>query len=86
MPGSIIIALCGADTPKSSHCAGKTAEQVAAIFTRLALASPRVLGTRATAEQAAIVRDELGECVQYDWLAALYGWISSPIAFVAMAR
>ncbi|HWE01949.1 MAG TPA: nickel pincer cofactor biosynthesis protein LarB [Tepidisphaeraceae bacterium] len=55
--------------PEVIYCAGKTAEQVASIFGRLARASPRVLGTRATAEQAAMVLSEMGSRARYDPLA-----------------
>ncbi len=55
--------------PEVIYCSGKTTEQVATIFQRMARASPRVLGTRATAEQAQAVQREVGEAVQYDPLA-----------------
>ena len=41
--------------PEVIYCAGKTPEQVAAIFAAMAAVSPRVLATRASAEHAAAV-------------------------------
>ena len=51
-------------------CAGKTAEQVRAIFERFISAAGNALGTRATPEQADYVRAALPE-VQYDPVSRL---------------
>lgn len=60
--------------PEVIFCAGKTPEQVAGIAARLAQRGPRVLGTRATAEQYAAARPllpdlryhELARCIWLD--------------------
>jgi NCAIR mutase (PurE)-related protein len=52
--------------PEVVYCAGKSPDQVAAIFARMAAAAPRVLGTRATPEHAAAARSALGDAVHYD--------------------
>lgn len=51
--------------PEVIFCQGKTAEQVAAIFSRIVEQGAGCLATRATSEQAAAVRDQFPEC-QYD--------------------
>lgn len=51
--------------PEVVLCQGKTAEQAAGILERLWQAHDRVLGTRASAEQAALVRQRLPEAA-YD--------------------
>lgn len=62
--------------PEVIYCQGKTPEQVGAIAARLAVRSPRVLGTRATAEHFAAARAAVKETlpdlqaeVQYHELA-----------------
>jgi len=58
--------------PETVFCAGKTAEQTAEIFQRLAQRNSRVLGTRASAEQYQATRGLVPE-VQFNQLArALY--------------
>jgi hypothetical protein len=60
--------------PEVIYCAGKTPEQVAMIFERMANSSPRVLGTRANREhyEATIKRvpaaifDEMSRCLWID--------------------
>jgi NCAIR mutase (PurE)-related protein len=54
--------------PEVIFCAGKTPEQVAAIATRLADRSPRILGTRASVEQVEAARQHLPD-MQYHALA-----------------
>jgi NCAIR mutase (PurE)-related protein len=51
--------------PEVIYSAGKTPEQVAAIFARMAQAGPRVLATRADAAHAAAVRHAIPDAV-YD--------------------
>jgi NCAIR mutase (PurE)-related protein len=54
------------------YCQGKTPDQVAVIFERLAAQHPRVLGTRASADQAQAVLERLPEA-RYDSVArAIY--------------
>ncbi len=50
---------------------GKTPDQVAQIFNRLAMKNDRVLATRVSAEMAAAVQSELPEGTQYHALARL---------------
>lgn len=54
--------------PEVIFCEGKTPGQVAQIAARMALRSPRVLGTRASAAHVDAVRAELSD-VRYDELA-----------------
>jgi hypothetical protein len=56
--------------PEVVFCQGKTSEQIAGILERLWQSHDRVLGTRATAEQAAFVRDRLPDA-RYDPMARL---------------
>lgn len=51
--------------PEVIFCAGKSPDQVAEIFARLAVHSPRVLGTRATAEHFKATRRKVRD-VQFD--------------------
>jgi NCAIR mutase (PurE)-related protein len=51
--------------PEVVYCQGKTAEQAAAILKRLWQGHDRVMGTRASAEQAAAIRREIPES-RYD--------------------
>ena len=51
--------------PEVVYCPGKSADQVAQIMERLALQSDRVLATRATPEQAAVVRAALPQTVYH---------------------
>ena len=58
-------------------CAGKTAEQVRAIFERFQAVGDNVLGTRATAEQAEYVRTSMPQ-VQYDPASRLLTLVREP--------
>ena len=58
-------------------CAGKTAEQVRAIFQRFIAAGGNALGTRATPEQAEYVRADIPE-VQYDPVSRLLFVMRNP--------
>ena len=58
-------------------CAGKTAEQVRAIFERFQAVGDNVLGTRATAEQAEYVRASMPQ-VQYDPASRLLTLMREP--------
>ena len=58
-------------------CAGKTAEQVRAIFQRFISAGGNALGTRATPEQAEYVRADIPE-VQYDPVSRLLFVMRNP--------
>jgi NCAIR mutase (PurE)-related protein len=60
--------------PEAVYCAGKTPDQVAAIFDRMCLKHARVLGTRATQEHALAAQgirpelhyDPLARCIWFD--------------------
>jgi NCAIR mutase (PurE)-related protein len=54
--------------PETIYCAGKTPEQVARIAARLAACGPRLLGTRATAEQFQAARRRLPD-LEFDQTA-----------------
>ncbi len=64
--------------PEVVFCQGKTAEQVAGILERLWQSHDRLLGTRATAEQADFVRARLPEA-RYDPIARLITLARTPV-------
>lgn len=61
------------------YCAGKTTEQVAAIFERFAANASSVLGTRATPEQFAAAKSRVPDCV-YDETGRTIEYRAKPVA------
>jgi NCAIR mutase (PurE)-related protein len=64
--------------PEVVYCAGKTPDQAAAIFTRMAGHLKRILGTRATAEQYERLRRDLP--VRFDPVSRLLTYEAEPVA------